>query len=152
MWLWWLIPIVGWPLQYRFVGREKRTNGEAKSYIDTVSDRLWLLVSLSELIAFVLCAGFAGFGHCVWILMFLYSLLAVGAASTAQGIILRENSLVFGGLSGVAGGLFITACCIARLPLNASWMWPLFIACLVLMAVVPGHILNCKARRVCSAN
>ena len=151
MLLWLLIPLVGWPLNLRFVRREKETGGEAKSYTDILTDRLWMTVMFSELIAVAICSGFACFGHhCVWILMFIYSLIAVGSASTAQGIIIRENSLVAGGLIGVAGGLFITACKIAHIPLNASWAMPLFVVCFVMMTVIPGHIINSKAKRVCS--
>ena len=151
--LWALIPLVGWPLNLRFVNRKKETGGEAKSYTDIITDRLWMFVMFSELIAVAICSGFACFGHhCVWILMFIYSLIAVGSASTAQGIIIRENSLVAGGLIGVAGGLVVTACKISDIPLNAAWVMPLFVVCFVTMTIVPGHIINRKARRVCSAN
>ena len=153
MLLWMLIPLIGWPLNLRFVRREKKTAGEAKSYTDMITDRLWMFIMFSELIAAAICSGFSCFGHhCVWFLMFIYSLLAVGLASTAQGIIIRENSLVAGGFVGIAGGLFVTACKIAGVPLNAAWVMPLFIACFVMMTVIPGHIINRKARRVCSAN
>ena len=153
MLLWALIPLVGWPLNHRFISRKKETGGEAKSYTDIITDRLWMFVMFSELIAVAICSGFACFGHhCVWILMFIYSLIAVGSASTAQGIIIRENSLVAGGLIGVAGGLVVTACKIAQIPLNAAWVMPLFVVCFVTMTIVPGHIINRKARRVCSAN
>lgn len=153
MLLWLLIPLVGWPLNYRFVSRGKQTGGEAKSYTDLITDRLWMTVMFSELIAAAICGGFSCFGHhCVWVLMFIYSLMAVGSASTAQGIVIRENSLVAGGLVGVAGGLFVMACKIAQIPLNAAWVMSLFIACFVMMTVVPGHIINRKARRLCSAN
>ena len=153
MLLWMLIPLIGWPLNLRFVRREKKTGGEAKSYTDMITDRLWMFTMFSELIAAAICWGFSYFGHhCVWILMFIYSLLAVGLASTAQGIIIRENSLVAGGFVGIAGGLFVMACKIVNIPLNAAWVMPLFIACFVMMTVIPGHIINRKARRVCSAN
>ena len=153
MLLWLLIPLVGWPLNHRFVRREKAAGGEAKSYTDFITDRLWMTVMFSELIAAAICAGFSCFGHhCVWVLMFIYSLMAVGSASTAQGIVIRENSLVAGGLVGVAGGLLVTACKIAQVPLNAAWVMPLFVVCFVMMTVIPGHIINRKARRLCSAN
>lgn len=149
MLLWLLIPLIGQPLQHRFIRHEKETNGEAKSYVDIVSDRLWLLVSLSELIAFAICLGFAWFGYKVWIIMFFYSLIAVGSASTVQGIVIRENSLVLGGLIGVAGGLFIMGCVMSNIALNAAWVMPLFIACFIMMTIIPGHIINHKAKRLC---
>ena len=147
--LWLLIPLIGWPLQNRFVRHKKETSGEAKSYVDIVSDRLWMLLTFSELIAFAICSGFAYFGYSVWIIMFLYSLIAVGSGATVQGIVIRENSLVLGGLTGVAGGIFITGCIISDIPLYAAWMMPLFIACFVMMTIIPGHRINCKAKRVC---
>ena len=151
MLLWMLIPLIGLPLQYRFLAHEKRTKGEAKSYTDIITDRLWMFVMFSELIAVAICSGFACFGyHCVWILMFIYSLIAVGLASTAQGIIIRENSLVAGGLVGVAGGLVIAACKIVGIPLNAAWTMPLFVVCFVMMTIIPGHIINHKAKQLCS--
>ena len=150
MLLWLLIPLIGWPLQLRFADKKKETGGEAKSYTDIITDRLWMFVMFSELIAVAICLGFAYFGHnCVWILMFIYSLIAVGLASTAQGIIIRENSLVFGGLIGVAGGLFIAACKIANIPLSAGWTMPLFVVCFVMMTIIPGHIINHKAKQLC---
>ena len=153
MLLWLLIPLVGWPLNRRFVSRKKETCGEARSYTDIITDRLWMFVMFSELIAAAICSGFACFGHhCAWVMMFIYSLIAVGSASTAQGIIIRENSLAVGGLTGVAGGLVVTGCKIALIPLNAAWVMPLFVACFVMMTIIPGHIINRKARRICSAN
>ena len=150
MLLWMLIPIVGWLLNLRFVKGEKRSGGEAKSYTDIITDRMWLFTTLSELIALALCAGFAAFGYCVWIIMFIYSLMAVGAASTAQGIIIRENSLVAGGFVGIAGGLVVMGCKIGGIPLNATWAMPLFIGCFALMTILPGHLINRKAHRLCS--
>ena len=151
MLLWFLIPLAGWPLQLRFADRKKEMRGEAKSYTDIITDRLWMYVMFSELIAVAICLGFACFGyHCVWILMFIYSLIAVGSASTAQGIIIRENSLVAGGLIGVAGGLIIAGCKLADIPLNAAWTMPLFVICFVMMTIIPGHIINHKAKQLCS--
>ena len=152
--LWWaLIPLAGWPLQYKVLGSLKQAQGEAKSFIDTASNRLWLLISMSELIAFFICLGFHLYGLNVWIIMFFFSLIIVGSAAVAQGILIRETSLTAGGLFSIAAGLFICAVAGSHSQLNLSWMMPLFIVSFAMMTIVPGHIINYKANKVlCSKN
>lgn len=82
-----------------------------------------------------------------WKMMFAFALIIVPFAEIAQGIVVKEKSLVGGGGVGLAVGI-VTMCCIAGgVPLAAAWFMPLFIIAFAAMMIVPGHILNHKARR-----
>ena len=51
-----------------------------------------------------------------------------------------------GGAVGLLAGIF-TICCIAgHVTLYATWFMPIFIIAFIAMMIVPGHILNRKAR------
>ena len=73
--------------------------------------------------------------------------VAIPFAEIAQGLIINEKSLVAGGIIGLTVGI-VTVCCIAGgITLVANWYMPLFIIAFAAMMIVPGHILNHKARK-----
>ena len=59
----------------------------------------------------------------------------------------KETSLIVGGAIGLFAGLFTEACIAGDVELYASWYMPLFIIAFVAMMIIPGHILNHKARK-----
>ncbi|MBO5058257.1 MAG: hypothetical protein J6C10_01965, partial [Prevotella sp.] len=81
-----------------------------------------------------------------WSVMLLFALVIIPVIEIAQGVILEEKSFVAGGTIGLAAGI-ITGCCIAGgVPLSAYWYMPMFILAFVSMMIIPGHVLNHKAR------
>lgn len=81
-----------------------------------------------------------------WSMMFLFALIIVPFGEIAQGII-DEKSFMYGGSAGMLIGIF-TACCIAGdVLMYAQWYLPLFMLAFVCMMIIPGHILNAKARK-----
>ncbi len=76
----------------------------------------------------------------------LFALLLVGFAELVQGVVVKEVSLVAGGAVGMLAGVVTLACVAARVALSAGWFLPMFIAAFVAMMIVPGHVLNHKAR------
>lgn len=145
-WLWFLIPVIGIPTTL-IMSRNKQRDHGAVTYSDKVSSRLWSIFGISIIILTLICLGFTFIGdiNC-WSAMLIYSLLLVPGTEIAQGLIVRENSLVTGAIIGLAVGM-VTVCCIAGgVPLDVNWFMPLFILAFAAMMIVPGHILNHKAK------
>lgn len=146
-WLWFAIPVIGFPVTLVMARREQRDRG-ATSYSDRITSRLWTIFGMSELVLALICLGFSIFGaiNC-WSAMLVYSLLLAPGAEIAQGLVIKEKSLVVGGIIGLTVGM-ITICCITGgIPLYINWYLPLFILTFFSMMVVPGHILNKKAKQ-----
>lgn len=149
--LWFLIPLVGWLLSLR----EKRKACAvplAVTYVDKISAGIWKLVGLLLFIGIALCTGFMLNGCYCWEVMFVEAFLVVGFGSAVQGVVIRESSLVFGGIFSVSAGLFMFACILGGVPVVMAWAVPLYVVTFVIMMVIPGHIINRKARLVCPKN
>ncbi len=145
-WLWFLIPVVGGILTPIMV-RKERLKAGAKNYSDSIISRFWTACGLSELAAILACFGFMLIGGIdCWVMMLMFSLIVVSIIEMAQGIVLNENCFIFGGAAGLAVGI-LTCCCVAGgIPLGAAWYMPLFILAFVAMMIIPGHIINHKAK------
>lgn len=145
-WLWFAIPIIGMPTTSIMARREKRDHGTT-TYSDKITSRLWTIFGVSEIILTLICLGFAIIGdiNC-WGAMLIYSLLLAPGAEIAQGLIVKEKSLVIGGIIGLAVGLIALCCTVGGIPLGANWFMPLFILVWIAMMIVPGHIINHKAK------
>ena len=146
-WLWFAIPVIGMSLTFIMVRREKRTEG-AVSYSDKITSQLWSIFGLSEIVLTLICLGFSLIGGIkCWIAMMVYTLIAAPFAEIAQGLIFKEKSLTWGGIVGLAIGMVTICCVIGYIPLLANWFMPLFILFWVVMMIVPGHIINHKAKK-----
>lgn len=145
-WLWFAIPLVGGIATPILASKERREKG-VKMFSDTVTSRLWTIAGLSEFVVMIACIVIELMtGTNCWRAMLAYSLIAMPVAEIAQGLLINEKSLAVGGSVGLAVGI-ITVCCIAgNISLGANWYMPLFIIAFVAMMIVPGHILNHKAR------
>lgn len=146
-WLWFLIWIIG-GIATPLMAKNKRKEYGFKSYSDRISSRIWSIVGFSAIASTLFCLGFLYIAHAdSWGMMFSFALIIVPMAEICQGLVINEKSFVWGGCGGLLVGIF-TACCIAaRIPLGANWYLPLFMASFASMLIVPGHILNHKARR-----
>ncbi|MBQ8674273.1 MAG: hypothetical protein IJ511_09585 [Bacteroides sp.] len=143
--LWFLIWIVGGTLS-RHV--ERRSDDGARSYTDRISHGLWSIVGYCVLMGVALCLGFMLFrGANCWVLMLIFGLFVIGFAASMQGVILAEKSLMLGGGVGMLAGGVLLCCALSGVPLLAAWIIPLFMFSFVCMMIVPGHILNHKARK-----
>ncbi|MGN0214066.1 MAG: hypothetical protein ACI4AH_04570 [Muribaculaceae bacterium] len=146
-WLWFLIMIIGGTITPH-LAKKKAINVGAKSHIDVITSGIWTTVGYLSLLCVAFCLLFLLiWGKDCWSVMFMLPLLIVGMAEALQGIVIKERSLVVGGAVGMATGIF-TMCCIAsQTGLYLTWYMPLFIVTFAAMMIVPGHILNHKARR-----
>lgn len=145
-WLWFLIWIVGGIATPVMARREKKKSG-VKSYSDRVTSAIWTAVGYAAIFSTACCLAFQLIGGVdAWLMMFAFALIMVPFAEIAQGIVIKENSLTAGGAVGLAIGIFTTCCIAGRVSLNATWYLPLFIIAFAAMMIVPGHILNYKAK------
>ncbi|MDE6301920.1 MAG: hypothetical protein K2M19_09420 [Muribaculaceae bacterium] len=146
-WLWFAIPVVGFPVTMIMARQEHHEKG-AVTYSDRITSRLWTIFGISEIVLTLVCLGFAIFGdvNC-WAAMLVYSIVLAPATEIAQGLIINEKSLIVGGAVGLAVGLVTLCCVVGGIPLVAVWYMPLFILAFVSMMIVPGHILTYKAKK-----
>ncbi|MBP3298065.1 MAG: hypothetical protein J6L73_00095 [Muribaculaceae bacterium] len=146
-WLWFLIWIIGGIATPIMARRQSRRKG-MKSATDKIISRLWSVVGFSAIACTFCCLGFLLFGGVdSWSMMFAFALIIVPMIEIAQGIILDERSFVWGGSVGLLAGIITLACIAGHVELAARWMMPLFIAGFAAMMIIPGHVLNYKARR-----
>lgn len=108
--------------------------------------------ALPYIIHFVLCPVICFiiglYGLNAWGVMYLLTLPCCGFGTMATGIILKEKSLLIGGLfSMIVGGLFMI-CYICQINILGYDIF-IFALCFALMMVVPGHVLNSKAKTRC---
>lgn len=143
--LWFLIWIIGGTSTGHVLKDEKKA---PKGYTDKITEGLWSIVGYCAIVATILCLYFMlAKGADCWALMMVFGLFVIGFASSMQGVILKEQSLMAGGGIGMFFGAFITCCLIAGIPLENSWTTPLFILTFIFMMIMPGHIINRKAKK-----
>lgn len=144
--LWWLIPVIGIPYTL-IVNRRNRTRREVLTYTDRLSGALWKYVLWMALATFIIGFIFFISGFPVWYVMELFAFFVVGMAVSMQGIIINEKSMVWGGaFSVICGGFLVAGLICGNYWLNA-FSTELFIVSFIAMMIIPGHILNHKAKK-----
>ena len=146
-WLWFLIWIIGGTAT-PIMARKRQIKSGVKNYSDTLTSKIWSTVGFSGIASTFMCLGFLLVkGVDTWSTMIAFALTIVPFGEIAEGIVIKEKSLVAGGAVGLLAGIF-TICCIAgHVTLYATWFMPLFICAFIAMMIIPGHILNYKARK-----
>ena len=144
-WLWFLIPAVG-GIATPIMARKSEKTRRVKTYSDRISSQIWTAVSITGFAPIALCIGFALAGYCIWEAMFIFALVIVPFGEIVQGIVVKEKSLIIGGSLGMAIGLFTTGCILGNVTLYAYWFLPMFMLAFLCMMLVPGYIINHKAR------
>lgn len=146
-WLYFLIPIIGIPVSYIY-RKHKRDSLGVVTYSDYLTIGLWNIVIWIAIASIVLSLGFFIDGFPVWIVMMLFAFFVVGFATSVQGLIIREKCLILGGSVGIVIGGILTAGYIAGAGANIGmFVGPLFVLTYILMFIIPGHILNHKAKK-----
>lgn len=133
------------------VGRRKRT--AAVTYTDKILNGIWQLVLGLFILTVIAIAviSLALFGGIAFSLMFPLSLLYVGIGTAVTGIIVREPYLVYMPAVGFVIAIYMVLSYTFGSGPQMVWnLW--FGLSFLIMMVVPGHILNHKARNICSAN
>lgn len=146
-WLWFLIWIIG-GIATPIMAKKKELNATVKSYSDKLSSQVWGAVGACALALTLFCLGFAFAGRIdCWASMFAFILTIVPFGEIVQGLIIKEKSLLYGGFAGMGVGIFFLCCIAGHIVLYANWVMPLFTAAFLFTLIIPGHILNHKARQ-----
>lgn len=141
---WFAIPVIGVPLNI-LMARKSGVSKGAKTVIDTISDKIWTSVGMIAILLTIVCFIFNLLGYPqAWLTMFFYAFIIVGFGAATTGIILKENSYVFGGIFSIIAGFVITALSICGKPLLMVWVLPLYMVCFLLMFIVPAFVIRKK--------
>ena len=129
--LWFLIPLIGFPIQMLL--QRKRERG-IKTYLEKIIKYVWTVIGVA---GFVVSMG-AMFYWKIPILFIIIVLMATGTAIT--GLIIQFKPII---ISGFVSILLSFGCLIF------SHLYSILVFALVffLMMVIPGHILNFKNRK-----
>ena len=142
--VWLALPIIGLPVHVVMAKKTGLAMG-AKTAIDNISDKIWKSVAFVALALSIICLVFNLFGHPeVWLVMFYFAFIIVGFGAAMQGIILKENSYIFGGIFSIIVGFIIVALNICMIPLLMVWVLPLYMLCFLLMFIVPAFVIRKK--------
>ncbi len=144
-WLWFAIGIVG-GIATPIMSKKSDLKNGVKSYSDKITSQIWTTVGLASVVATLFCFGFALKGFNPWGMMFVIPLIIVPMAEIAQGIIVKEKSLIAGGAIGLCVGLFTFCCIVSNARLLINWFLPLFMFAFACMMIIPGHVINRKAK------
>lgn len=144
--VWFAIPVFGIPANI-FLANKRREKNNTKTYLDKVSERLWATVGYIALGLTIGCfiANQCGYPQ-AWLAMLYYAFIIVGFGATVSGLLLRENSYIFGGIFSIFSGFAIIICSLCQIPLLYSWVVPLYILCFLLMFIVPAFIISRKIK------
>lgn len=135
-WIWWAIPVVGWSIMW---ATHKSRVKSVTTYVDRVVDTVWTVVGAFA-VAFPLAAMFSwplGFS----IIPVEAMLLCIGVVLTGALIKLRQIVVCGIGAALLSFLMFFTT--------DDLWVY-LFAAMFAVGMVLPGHLLNHRAR--CSKN
>lgn len=130
--LWFMLPLLGGALMY--FTRPKAAEGSVHTYIDRVLNLIWSVIGPATLLISTLAICFV-----VRFPVAFTVLLMIGLGTTI-------NNLIIGFKPGVAGGIAGIVLASVSLVVTDNWHVGLFLAAFVLMAIIPGHILNYRYR------
>ncbi len=146
-WLWFLIWVIGGIATPVMAKKEAISKG-VKTYTDKIISRLWTVVGFGAVACTLVCLVLTLFwGIDGWSAMFVFALIIVPFAEIANGIVLNESSCIWGGMLGLSAGIVLTCCIAGKVVLAASWVMPLFIVAFICMMIIPGHVVNYKAKK-----
>lgn len=144
--VWFAIPVIGIPANIFLSAKAERAK-IAKTYVDYATDRLWRIVGYIAIGISIGCliAQQCGYPQ-AWLAMLFYAFIIVGFGAAVTGILLKENSYVFGGLFSIFSGAAVIICTLCRIPLLYSWVVPLYMLCFLLMFIVPAFVIAKKIK------
>ncbi len=129
--LWFLIPIIGFPLMMMFI--KKREKG-VKTYIDKVVGYIWIGFGVAALLTSISAMFY-------WKIPILFIMLLMMATGTAiTGLVIQFKPIAIAGFAGI----MLSFVCLFTGGINQILV---FAAIFLVMMVIPGHILNIKSRK-----
>ncbi|MDR1408347.1 MAG: hypothetical protein LBJ23_09930 [Tannerella sp.] len=136
--LWFMIPLIGLP---GMLFCRKRTPG-VHTYIDRVIRYVWFVLGTTGFMLSMLSIASS-----MWALPILFIIILImGMGSVLTGLVIEFKPMIIGGTAGMLVSIphyLVSGYDIKMLT---------FALAFAAMYIIPGHILNRKARNACSAN
>lgn len=132
--LWFMIPVIG---SFSLIHLSKKPK-MVSTYVDEVVNYIWMVIGASGFIL-SLVSIIPFFNLRIPILFVI--LLIMAAGTTLTGLVIKFKPCVYGGIAGLvlAVGMTYTTAFIPTLSI--------FAIAFILMMIIPGHILNLRAKK-----
>ncbi len=138
-WGWFLIPLFGWPFMYV---QAKKTKMQTVTYTDKVIDNIWSLLGIMFFICMVILVLLNQMN-----VMLPLSLILCGIGTSLTGIVIKFKWLIYAPVISFAVGTYLLGAMITNPKIINVSVFVLFGLCFVVMMIIPGHILNYKAKK-----
>lgn len=132
-WLWFAIPVFGGTLWLSHNKKQLNNRSRVITFVDRAISHVWMVFGIASFMISII-------SFLTYIPILFIVLLTMGMATAITGLIIRFKPIIFSGFIGI---LFSPLCVIVR---DTSSIL-IFAAVFVLMMVIPGHMLNYKAKR-----
>lgn len=151
MWSWgWMFLFLLWPT---IAYKQKQNTPRVVTYTDKVISQVWQVMGWMFGFTFITIGivEYLFIGYADFIIMLPLSLIYSGLGISITGIIIQERWMIYSPL--VAFILAIYMLTIISMGKNAVLLWYLYFGlAFVFMMIIPGHIVNHKAKKECLKN
>lgn len=151
MWSWgWMFLFLLWPA---IAYKQKQNTPRVVTYTDKVISQVWQVMGWMFGFTFITIGivEYLFIGYADFIIMLPLSLIYSGLGISITGIIIQERWMIYSPL--VAFILAIYMLTIISMGKNAILLWYLYFGlAFVFMMIIPGHIVNHKAKKECLKN
>lgn len=137
MWGFWGIPVIGYLLTYLLMRNRQKA---AKSYIDKVLMQVWMILGLVCMMIVLMATNTERFEV---ILPLCAVVMSLGSIIT--GCIIRYTMFLVFPVLGLVWGMKSLFDALTQGTSYVSLLW--FVAIVVFAMIIPGHILNYRARK-----
>lgn len=137
MWGFWGVPIIGYLLTYLLMRKRQKA---AKSYIDKVLMQVWMILGLVCMMIVLMATDTERFEI---ILPLCAVVMSLGSIIT--GCIIRYTMFLVFPVLGLVWGMKSLFDALTQGTSYVSLLW--FVAIVVFAMIIPGHILNYRARK-----
>lgn len=137
MWGFWGVPIIGYLLTYLLMRKRQKA---AKSYIDKVLMQVWMILGLVCMMIVLMATNTERFEV---ILPLCAVVMSLGSIIT--GCIIRYTMFLVFPVLGLVWGMKSLFDALTQGTSYVSLLW--FVAIVVFAMIIPGHILNYRARK-----
>ena len=151
IWSWgWMLMFVIWPIMSY---RQRQRPPKVVTYTDKVISKVWQVMGWMFIVTF-LTIGIVEFSfarHIEFILMLPLSLIYCGIGVSITGIIIQERWMTYTPLIAFIIAIYMLT--MLMIGEKATTLWYLYFGLsFVFMMIIPGHIVNNKARKQCLKN
>lgn len=151
IWSWgWMLMFVIWPIMSY---RQRQRPPKVVTYTDKVISKVWQVMGWMFIVTF-LTIGIIEFSfarYIDFILMLPLSLIYCGIGVSITGIIIQERWMTYAPLIAFIIAIYMLT--MLMIGEKATTLWYLYFGLsFVFMMIIPGHIVNNKARKQCLKN